>query len=371
MFILYSEDHEYHKEAVRMFATFLQEFCHCQVRLDMWCTTEIGYKRDWLISEIMNADKVLMIFSEGTLATWKAAVMKTPAADINMSGEFGDMFLPGYRYALKEIEGNLDLLSSKYVVALFEYSKKDHILPDVGNGTYQIPQNLEKLFFRLYDIPKYSPKSSRRAQGCHPDDLQGSREGLDLYTAIKQMSNFVKANPDWYDSPNRLSSAVLPDEGYSSNLNNFFQQAKPEDIKEDNDHQDDDRSSYSNFSRDYHIITEESGPNGGNQNDEFHEWGFDQVDIVPHPQRTSDPVSLSDVFEEHQLADADHQDTRVGINEDDIMANDAPPLGSYPYEEDPQVFHTLDSDDVQIHLSGGLEIGGDEATYMMDYHIAN
>ena len=235
VFILYSADHDLHNDCIRKLATYLHRVCNCKIKLDMWDTTQIGDKKVWLWSEITNADKVLIIFSKGTLHKWQASMQQRPVDD-STCGEYGDMFLPGYKLASDEFEKNPSLLRTKYVAAHMEYSEKTDILPEMRNtAIYDIPNNLEQLYLRLHDIPAHSPQSSRRVQHLQPHMYISSPEGAALYNAIEAMKALIREKPNWYelgkfrriDSDNGYNS--IPNEGSPIQendpmMNNFFGQ---------------------------------------------------------------------------------------------------------------------------------------------------
>ena len=167
---------------------------------------EIGDKKAWLYNEIHNADKVLLIFSKGTLCKMLAAMAQKPVdcSGGGVLGELGDMFWPGYKFATDEFEKVPNLLISKYVVAYFEYSQKEDILPEVSNVAlkFQIPGNLEGLFFRLHDIPPCTPRSQRRARDLLPNSYAStSSEGHALFVAIEKMKSMIIDYSDWYENP--------------------------------------------------------------------------------------------------------------------------------------------------------------------------
>ena len=234
--ILYSADHDLHNDCIRKLAVFLSQICNCEIKLDMWHTTQFpdrNLKKAWLWSEITKAEKVLIIFSKGTQHKWQASMAQRAVDDI-ASGEYGDMFVSGYKRASDEFERNPFLLRTKYVAAHMEYSQKTDILPEMYNtARYDIPNNLERLFFRLHSIPVHSPSISRHAQFLQPDLYTSSPEGAALQNAIEAMKALIRKMPNWYeakirrmDSDYRYSS--LPNGGSPSQendpmMNNFFQ----------------------------------------------------------------------------------------------------------------------------------------------------
>ena len=202
MFILYSEDHEFHKNCIRKVAVFLERVCNCKVILDMWESNamKIDGKKSWVCYQITTADKVLIISSKGTLQ--KSYFQTIPGS--KNSEEFGSAFFTGYRFASDEFDSDPTMLSSKYVLAYFEYSDKGDVLPDMQHvARYEIPTNLEQLYFRLHDVKQYTPRSSRRVLNLAPDSyVTGSSEGLALQQAIDGMKNLIRCDPDWYEQSN-------------------------------------------------------------------------------------------------------------------------------------------------------------------------
>ncbi len=345
VFILYSDDHELHNNTVKMLASFLQNFCNLQVRLDMWFATEIGNKKYWLYDEIITADKVLIIFSKGTWKKWQAAANQKQTETGGLNGEFGDMFLPGYNYAVQDIEKNPDLLASKYVAAYFEYSKKEHVLPDLGNvAKYQIPKNLEELYFRLHNITQHTPRSSRRAFGLLSETYHKvSKEGKALYDAIEKIKATIKDMPDWYEKATKGG----PDEGYGSHqssqtdrpeLAGFFQRSSSNSIS-------------STYSSDF---------------DEFYELPKAQgIDCVGNPDELADvnqylPSPSIDFPVTYELIS-------VVTAESDLLTEKTADKDSYQYEN-PEALNSLDEADVQIQMDP-CETDQELGIFMPDYRI--
>ena len=328
-------------------ATFLRNFCNCDVRLDMWCTTEIGVKRFWLYNEISEANKVLIIFSNGTLSKWKAA-SKNKAEEAGLSGEFGDMFLRGYQIASQEFDGNTELLAKKYVAAYFEYSKKEHVLPDFGDAAkYAIPKHLEALYFKLHNIPQHTPLYSETAFGLCPESYHlVSKEGEALHSAIEKMKLTVRNVPDWYENSEK-SAKRISDDGYVSNSHSPTEDvAAPPDFFPNPTNSEISESGSLTYSDCY---------------DELHEHPTLKTRETPGDIEGTEFGPNVPILEPYEGC------LNSGISNFDEanLITGSTAVESFQYYN----LHTLDSEDIQLHSQSLGEMANESGAYTHDYYI--
>ena len=312
----------------------------------MWCTTEIGVKRFWLYNEISEADKVLIIFSKGTLSKWKAA-SKNRAEEAGLSGAFSDLFLRGYQIASQEFDGNTQLLAKKYVAAYFEYSKKEHVLPDFGDALkYEIPKNLESLYFKLHNIPQHTPLYSETAFGLYQESYHlVSNEGKALHSAIEKMKLTVRNVPDWYENLDK-SAKRISDDGYVSNTHPTTKDvaAPPEFF--DNPTKCEDSESGSLAYSDYFVELQDPPQDTNEASDDIKgtEFGYNSAILEPYEGCLSSGISN---FDEANLITGSTN------------------VENYQYDN----LHTLDSEDIQLHSQSLGEMANESGAYTHDYYI--
>ena len=318
----------------------------------MWETTQIGDKKAWLWSEITNADKVLIIFSKGTQHKWQASMAQRPVDD-STCGEYGDMFLPGYKLASDEFEKSPSLLRTKYVAAHMEYSQKTDILPEMSNtARYDIPKNLEQLFLRLHDIPAHSPQSSRRVQHLRPHLYARSPEGAALHNAIEAMKALIGEKPEWYEAKIRRMDSdfgynSMPNEGSPTQENdpmmkNFFQMGGGS------------SESIDKYTDIFHAVSQNPGDSGC----------FTGTKVDMRPPYVEEDIPGRSFEAEFDIA--------MAMNKSSICPSDTESTSSV---EDPQDNHrlvTLDSTDVEIHQHPShisrMDSGYD---FMSDYNLVS
>ncbi len=348
--ILYSEDHEKHKECVRTLATFLHHKCNCKVRLDMWETTQIGDTRVWVFEQICNADKVIIIFSKGTYEKWRASLEQTTA-------DVSDMFSRGYNYALDEFEKDRSLLSTKYVAACFEYSPKQEIPTEMRNvPLFQIPNQLEQLYLRLHDIPAATPGSIRRVRDLMPQSYCSTTAGAALQRSIEEMKALIKTNPHWYEyrRVNSAGSGYVTDNSPNEDadaLEDFFHLG---DASSDPNVDDD------QFTDIYNECSEQPHDSGFHGGTKYDLRGKQSQCGILHDQ---------DIGKSYE-AEFDI-DINNAMNDNRLCPSDTESMSSVDPCTEEQPLKTLDPSDVQLHSHPPELTRMDSGIEFSDVHLAS
>ncbi|KAJ8372087.1 hypothetical protein AAFF_G00295010 [Aldrovandia affinis] len=184
LLICYSNvDGPAHVRAVMLLAAFMQQHMATQVSLDLWeglSLTEEG-TMSWLCKRLQECDFVLVICSHGLLQQIGGA---TQGARECWEGDTSlvAVSLIGEELALAKSKGQ-DL--SKYMTAIFEYSKETEVPGALGLAThYTLMRDLPLLFSQLHRVALQSPGQSLQVEHISEEGYHKLPAGAALQWAI-------------------------------------------------------------------------------------------------------------------------------------------------------------------------------------------
>ncbi|XP_053325620.1 interleukin-17 receptor D [Spea bombifrons] len=197
-----NKDCQKHVNVIQCFAYFLQDFCGCEVSLDLWENLKICKEgqKEWLKQKLKEVQYVIIVCSKGM----KYFVEKKKKKHKGRSSEAGagELFVTAMSLIAEKLtddEGSSDNLS-KFITVYFDYSSENDI-PTVLEPTrkYKLMDHLPQLYYHLYskelgvhDPDQYPTNISKR-------NYFRSKAGRALYVAICNMHQYIDQEPDWFE----------------------------------------------------------------------------------------------------------------------------------------------------------------------------
>ncbi|KAJ8259893.1 hypothetical protein GJAV_G00174640 [Gymnothorax javanicus] len=219
VFICYSNrDGPKHLAVVQNFANFLQDFCGCEVILDLWEHLEMCKEGQmgWLSQQLEEAHFIITVCSKGM----KYFVEKknrrnkgggaSRGAGTGGSGG-GDLFVVAVAMIAEKLrqarQSSADL--SRFMAVYFDYSRESDVpsLLDLA-PRFKLMDQLPQLFGRLHSRQLSLPEREPPPHSVSKRNYFRSRSGRALYVAICNMHQHIAHEPDWFDK--RLMPAPGP-----------------------------------------------------------------------------------------------------------------------------------------------------------------
>nr|XP_054587200.1 interleukin-17 receptor D [Nothobranchius furzeri] len=220
VFICYSSrDCSKHTSVIQSFAYFLQDFCGCEVVLDLWEHLEMCKEgqMSWLSRQLDEANLIIVVCSKGLryYVEKKSRRGKTPVSRRGNSssssssptgGSNGDLFIVAVAMIAeklrlaKQSEGGGDQELSRYMAVYFDYSTENDIPTMLSLAPrFKLMDQLPQLYTRLH-----SCQSGLVDQEQHPINVSRrnyfrSKSGRSLYVSICNMHQHISQNPDWFE----------------------------------------------------------------------------------------------------------------------------------------------------------------------------
>ncbi|XP_031708433.1 interleukin-17 receptor D [Anarrhichthys ocellatus] len=230
VFICYSNrDCAKHIAVIQSFAYFLQDFCSCEVVLDLWEHLEMCREgqMSWLSRQLDEANFIITVCSRGLryYIEKKSRRGKTPvsrrsgsSSSSPIGGSGGDLFIVGVAMIAeklrlaKQSEGGGAQELNRYMTVYFDYSTENDIPTMLSLAPrFKLMDQLPQLFSRLHS--SQSSLADRESQPLNVSrrNYFRSRSGRSLYVSICNMHQHISQNPDWFEK--QLSP---PSEGSSA-----------------------------------------------------------------------------------------------------------------------------------------------------------
>uniref|UniRef100_A0AAQ6IQ49 Interleukin-17 receptor D n=1 Tax=Anabas testudineus TaxID=64144 RepID=A0AAQ6IQ49_ANATE len=214
VFICYSNrDCPKHTSVIQSFAYFLQDFCNCEVVLDLWEHLEMCREgqMSWLSRQLDEANFIITVCSKGLryYAEKKSRRGKTPVSRRSNSSSSqigapgGDLFIVGVAMIAeklrlaKQSEESEALELNRYMTVYFDYSTENDIPTMLSLAPrYKLMDQLPQLFSRLH-----SSLADREQQPLNVSrrNYFRSKSGRSLYVSICNMHQHISQNPDWFE----------------------------------------------------------------------------------------------------------------------------------------------------------------------------
>lgn len=180
LFLLFEDDHQYHKKVVDLFATYLTQHCHCKVMHAEW-----HLDAPWVHQEMQSADYRIIINSHGSYLTYENSKQKKNPSKMQASiNSIHKSFLCDERY-------------DKTVMVFFGYTDEEFVIPDICPGyKYKMMKNFPEFLMHIHNI---SRTDNMRMYDLPLDGNHKQRPiGQKLLEAIEQATRYEKENPSWY-----------------------------------------------------------------------------------------------------------------------------------------------------------------------------
>uniref|UniRef100_A0A3Q3GS91 Interleukin-17 receptor D n=1 Tax=Labrus bergylta TaxID=56723 RepID=A0A3Q3GS91_9LABR len=220
IFICYSNrDCPKHTSVIQSFAYFLQDFCSCEVVLDLWEHLEMCKEgqMSWLSRQLDEANFIITVCSKGLryYMEKKSRRGKTPVSRRNNSsssssspigGSGNDLFIVGVAMIAEKLrlakksEGDGAQELNRFMTVYFDYSTENDIPTILSLAPrFKLMDQLPQLFSRLHS--SQSSLSDRDSQPLNVSrrNYFRSKSGRSLYVSICNMHQHINQNPDWFE----------------------------------------------------------------------------------------------------------------------------------------------------------------------------
>ncbi|XP_072438437.1 interleukin-17 receptor D [Chiloscyllium punctatum] len=203
VFICYSsKDCQKHLSVVQCFAFFLQDFCGCEVALDIWEHLEICKEgqMDWLSQQIMESHYIIIICSKGMkfFVEKKHRKRKSKTSD----GGQGELFIVAVSMIAERLrQARLNSSNpSKFIAVYFDYSCEADI-PGVLDLAckYKLMDHFPQLYSHLHARDHSHPDRDPREVNIRKSNYFRTKSGRSLYIAISNMKQLIEHEPDWFE----------------------------------------------------------------------------------------------------------------------------------------------------------------------------
>ncbi|XP_032067820.1 interleukin-17 receptor D isoform X2 [Thamnophis elegans] len=204
VFLCYSnKDCQKHINVIQCFAFFLQDFCGCEVSLDLWEDLKNSKEdqKEWLHRKINESQYIIVVCSKGMKYFVEKRSWKHKRSRDKDTGK-GELFLVAIATIAEQLrharQNSRDLC--KFIAVYFDYSCEGDI-PGVLDLTtkYKLMDNLPQLYAHLkskdlsfHDSELYPVHISKR-------NYFRSKSGRSLYVAICNMHQYIDQEPDWFE----------------------------------------------------------------------------------------------------------------------------------------------------------------------------
>ncbi|KAJ1069104.1 hypothetical protein K5549_000415 [Capra hircus] len=204
VFLCYSsKDGQNHMNVVQCFAYFLQDFCGCEVALDLWEDFSLCREgqREWVIQKIHESQFIIVVCSKGMKYFVDKKNYKHKGGGRG-SGK-GELFLvavSAIAEKLRQAKQSSSGALSKFIAVYFDYSCEGDVPGVLDLSTkYKLMDHLPQLCSHLH-----SQDRSPQEPGLQPGRVSRrnyfrSKSGRSLYVAICNMHQFIDEEPDWFE----------------------------------------------------------------------------------------------------------------------------------------------------------------------------
>ncbi|XP_078270732.1 interleukin-17 receptor D [Rhinoraja longicauda] len=212
VFLCYcSKDCQKHLAVVQCFAAFLQDFCGCEVALDLWEQLEICKegRAAWLSQRILESHYIIVICSKGM----KFFVEKKPHrhGGSGRDGGQGELFLLAVSMISERLrQSRLHLGNpSRFIAVYFDYSCEGDI-PGVLDLAckYKLMDHFPQLHSHLHSRDAGQPEVNPHQVNIRKSNYFRTPAGHSLYLAISNMKQLIELEPNWFEK--QLVSGLAP-----------------------------------------------------------------------------------------------------------------------------------------------------------------
>uniref|UniRef100_A0A8C4DH96 Interleukin-17 receptor D n=1 Tax=Dicentrarchus labrax TaxID=13489 RepID=A0A8C4DH96_DICLA len=218
VFICYSNrDCPKHINVIQSFAYFLQDFCSCEVVLDLWEHLEMCKEgqMSWLSRQLDEANFIITICSKGLryYVEKKSRRGKTPV----IGGSGSDLFIVSVAMIAeklrlaKQSEGGGAQELNRYMAVYFDYSTENDIPTMLSLAPrFKLMDQLPQLFSRLHSSQSSFSDRESQPHNVSRRNYFRSKSGRSLYVSICNMHQHISQNPDWFEKQLAPSGGSSP-----------------------------------------------------------------------------------------------------------------------------------------------------------------
>lgn len=218
LFLLYEDDHDYHRNVVNNFATYLQQHCQCVVMCVEW-----QLDAPWVHQDLQQADYIVIVNSEGAYTTY---MNKFGQQNESVTSHQHSSPMTKRMSSINSVR-NKFLHDERYdniVMVYFEYTNEKYILPDICPGyKYQLMKHFTDFLLHIHKLHRTDNlmKYDLPLDGDH-----GKRPiGQKLLESIAAAECYQQHNPKWAQNRfgyDRMWSHVSEDSKFDSGLPEDF-----------------------------------------------------------------------------------------------------------------------------------------------------
>uniref|UniRef100_A0A3B5R0I3 Interleukin-17 receptor D n=1 Tax=Xiphophorus maculatus TaxID=8083 RepID=A0A3B5R0I3_XIPMA len=218
VFICYSNrDCPKHTSVIQSFAYFLQDFCGCEVVLDLWEHLEMCKEgqMSWLSRQLDEANFIITVCSKGLryYVEKKSRRGKTPIGRRSNSssgsptgGSHGDLFVVAVAMIaekLRLVKQNADSGDpelSRFMAVYFDYSTESDIPTALSLAPrLKLMDQLPQLYGQLHSSRSALADPEQQPVNISRRNYFRSKSGRSLYVSICNMHQHISQNPDWFE----------------------------------------------------------------------------------------------------------------------------------------------------------------------------
>ncbi|XP_015203396.2 interleukin-17 receptor D [Lepisosteus oculatus] len=215
VFLCYSsKDCPKHLTVIQSFAYFLQDFCGCEVALDLWEHLEICKEGQmaWLSRQIDEAHLIVAVCSKG-MKYFVEKKNRKGKGRASGAGGAGELFVVAVAMIAERLrqawQSSRDL--SRFVAVYFDYSRESDV-PGVLDlaPKFKLMDQLPQLYARLHSRHLSLPEREPQPLNVSKRNYFRSKSGRSLYVAICNMHQYVAQEPDWFEKTLRPAPPPAP-----------------------------------------------------------------------------------------------------------------------------------------------------------------
>uniref|UniRef100_A0A3P8PC51 Interleukin-17 receptor D n=1 Tax=Astatotilapia calliptera TaxID=8154 RepID=A0A3P8PC51_ASTCA len=217
VFICYSNrDCPKHTSVIQSFAFFLQDFCCCEVVLDLWEHLEMCKEgqMSWLSRQLDEANFIITVCSKGLryYVEKKSRRGKTPVSrrsngsSSSITAVGGDLFIVAVAMIAeklrqaKQSEDSGAQEMNRYMAVYFDYSTESDIPTMLSLATrFKLMDQLPQLFSRFHSSHSSLTDREQQPLNISRRNYFRSKSGRSLYVSICNMHQHISQNPDWFE----------------------------------------------------------------------------------------------------------------------------------------------------------------------------
>ncbi|XP_036839111.1 interleukin-17 receptor D isoform X2 [Oncorhynchus mykiss] len=206
VFVCYStKDCPKHLTVVQSFAFFLQDFCGCEVTLDLWEHLQICKEgqMSWLSRQIDEAHYIITVCSKGLKHyIEKSRRGKSPARGGAAAANGAELFIVAVAMIAEKLcearQKDQDL--SRFMAVYFDYSHEGDVPTMLSLAPkFKLMDQLPQMFGRLHSRQLSLPEREPQPLNISKRNYFRSKSGRSLYVAICNMHQHISLEPDWFE----------------------------------------------------------------------------------------------------------------------------------------------------------------------------